>query len=100
MEMAFGGGNLLLGAYLNTGEGKESIPVEYSGDEVRLGFNFTYFQDVLDALGSSEVIIGFSGHKNPVYVVPCEEGEKQDGYVNVIMPMELDAKAAEGQARG
>lgn len=99
VEMAFGEGNLLLGAYLNTGEGKESMPVEYSGDEVRLGFNFTYFQDVLDAVGSPEVIIGFSGHKNPVYVVPCEEGEKQDGYVNVIMPMELDAKA-EGQAGG
>lgn len=97
VEMAFGEGSLLLGAYLNTGEGKESMPVEYSGEEVRLGFNFTYFQDVLDAVGSSEVMIGFSGHKNPVYVVPCEEGEKQDGYVNVIMPMELDARA-EGQA--
>ena len=100
VEMVFGEGRLLLGANLNTGEGKESIPVEYSGDEVRLGFNFTYFQDVLDAVGSSEVIIGFSGHKNPVYLVPCEEGEKQDGYVNVIMPMELDANVAEGQARG
>ena len=51
-------------------------------------------------MGSPEVIVGFSGHKNPVYVVPCKEGEKQDGYVNVIMPMELDAKAAEGQAGG
>ena len=100
VEMAFAEGRLLLGAYLNTGEGKESIPIEYSGEEVRLGFNFTYFQDVLDAVGSPEVIVGFSGHKNPVYVVPCKEGEKQDGYVNVIMPMELDAKAAEGQARG
>ena len=100
VEMAFAEGRLLLGAYLNTGEGKESIPIEYSGEEVRLGFNFTYFQDVLDAVGSPEVIIGFSGHKNPVYVVPCKEGEKQDGYVNVIMPMELDAKAAEGQAGG
>ena len=99
VEMVFGEGNLLLGAYLNTGEGKESMPVEYSGDEVKLGFNFTYFQDVLDAVGSPEVIIGFSGHKNPVYMVPCEEGEKQDGYVNVIMPMELDARSAEGQAR-
>ena len=100
VEMAFAEGRLLLGAYLNTGEGKESIPVEFSGEEVRLGFNFTYFQDVLDAVGSPEVIVGFSGHKNPVYVVPCKEGEKQDGYVNVIMPMELDAKAAEGQAGG
>jgi len=100
VEMAFGEGSMLLGAYLNTGEGKESIPIDYSGDEVRLGFNFTYFQDVLDAVGSPEVIIGFSGHKNPVYVVPCEDGEKKGGYVNVIMPMELDAKAAEGQARG
>ena len=100
VEMAFREGSMLLGAYLNTGEGRESIPIDYSGEEVKLGFNFTYFQDVLDAVGSPEVIIGFSGHKNPVYVVPCEEGEKQDGYVNVIMPMELDARAAEGQARG
>lgn len=99
MEMAFEEGALLLGAYLNTGEGKESLPVEYSGDEIKLGFNFTYFQDVLDAVGSPEVIIGFSGNKNPVYMVPCKDGEKQDGYVNVIMPMELDAKA-EGQAGG
>ena len=46
------------------------------------------------------MIIGFSGHKNPVYVVPCSEGEKQDGYVNVIMPMELDARAGGGGRRG
>lgn len=96
VEMTFGEGSLLLGAGLNTGEGKESIPVEYSGERVELGFNFTYFQDVLDAVGSPEVMIGFSGHKNPVYMVPCEEGEKQDGYVNVIMPMELDGGAAGG----
>lgn len=100
VEMAFEEGMLLLDAHLNTGEGKESIPIEYSGEEVKLGFNFTYFQDVLDVVGSSQVVIGFSGHKNPVYIVPCEEGEKQDGYVNVIMPMELDTKATEGQTRG
>ncbi len=96
VQMAFGEGELLLDASLNTGEGKESIPVEYSGDEQRLGFNFTYFRDVLDVVGSSEVIIGFSGHKNPVYLVPCEEGEKQDGYMNVIMPMDLDGPGAGG----
>lgn len=100
VEMAFGEGSLLLDACLSTGEGKESIPVGYSGDGVKLGFNFTYFQDVLDTVGSSEVMIGFSSHKNPVYVVPCEEGKKKEGHVNVIMPMELDAKAAEGQTGG
>lgn len=99
VEMVFGEGNLLLGAYLSTGEGKESLPVEYSGEEVKLGFNFTYFQDVLDALDSPEVAIGFSSHKNPVCVAPCDKGKKQEGHMNVIMPMELEDRA-EGRARG
>ena len=63
-----------------------------------MGFNYTYFQDILDVVGSPEVLVGFSGHKNPLYLVPCEEGKKQDGYVNVVMPMEIDAKAGEKQA--
>ena len=100
VEMVFGEGSLLLDAHIHTGEGKESMPVEYSGDEVKLGFNFTYFQDVLDTVGAPEVIIGFSGQKSPVYLVPCKEGKKKDGHVNVIMPMELDTRVAEGQAGG
>jgi len=63
-----------------------------------------YFHEVLDVIGSLEIIIGFSGDKNPVVLVPCEDGDRREGYVNVIMPMEsdtkADAKGAEGQARG
>lgn len=92
VEMAFGEGRLLLGAYLNTGEGEESIPLEYLGKEVKLGFNVSYLQDILSVIGTSEVILGFSGSKNVTYMVPCEKGEKQGGYVNVVMPMELDAR--------
>ena len=93
VEIIFEEGRLLIDAHLNTGEGKESIPVEYSGEEVKLGFNFNYFQQVLDVVGSEDVVIGFSGHKNPVYLAPCEDGKKREGYMNVIMPMELDANA-------
>lgn len=61
-----------------------------SGDvhkAVEMGFNASYWQDVLKAAGKEcdALDIAFTGHKNPVRVTPHGVG-----FEAVIMPMELD----------
>lgn len=86
IKMKLGDGSLAVeSSSPSLGGGQDSIPIDYSGENVELGFNYTYFQDFLDVLGEAEISFGFSGHKNPVLLVPASG----DGYVNVIMPMEL-----------
>ncbi len=99
VEMRFSEGELHLDAHLQTGDGEETIPVDYSEEEVRLGFNGGYFQDVLEVIGSPEVQICFSGNKNPVCVLALDKGEKREGYMNVIMPMDLREKPKDGGKR-
>lgn len=37
------------------GEGAETVPADYSGDEVTLGFNHQYLQEFLNNVGSTEI---------------------------------------------
>ena len=86
IKMKLGEGSLVVeSSSPSLGGGQDSIPIDYQGETVELGFNFEYFQDFLEAVGEPEISLGFSGPKNPVLLVPASG----DDYVNVIMPMEL-----------
>lgn len=85
VNLRFGDGSLVLKSMSSEiGGGQEEMPIDYSGEEMDIGFNFTFLQDVLDALGETHVYLGFSGPRSPVLVVPAS-GED---CVNVIMPLE------------
>lgn len=80
----------------DVGDGQEKMPIEeYSENEpseddresqlpMDIGFNFTYLQDVLEALDGAHVYLGFSGPRSPVLLVP----DSDEDCVNVIMPLE------------
>ncbi len=99
VELQFRCGELQLDTRQQTGEGKESVQTDYDGEEVCLGFNGGYIEEVMDVIGSPEIQIGFSSNKNPVCVFALDEGEKREGYMNVIMPLDIEKKSADGGNR-
>ncbi len=66
-------------------EAEEDLDVNYKGDEIEIGFNASYFQDVLGALGTEEVEINF-GDSNSSCLIEAVDGADAQ---YVIMPMRL-----------
>jgi len=69
------------------GEAEESIPAEYTGTEVEIGFNAEYLLDFLRAVNDSEVGFHFKDAHSAGEMRPG--GEKADNYRYVIMPMRI-----------
>jgi DNA polymerase-3 subunit beta len=67
------------------GEARESLPVEYDGPEIEIGFNPRYFIDALTALKSEAVKLAFLDGGNPSLVTADDD----KGFVGVIMPMKI-----------
>jgi DNA polymerase-3 subunit beta len=68
-----------------TGEAEEAIDVEYTGQEVVMGFNSRYLLDALGALDKDPVAFEFKDGLSPGVVKSVED----DGYCCVIMPMRI-----------
>ena len=67
------------------GEAKETLPVEYEGDEIEVGFNPRYFIEALGSLRSDLINVALLDSGNP-----CEvKGEEDAGFTGVIMPMKI-----------
>jgi DNA polymerase-3 subunit beta len=71
----------------DTGESEESIPVEYKGPSVEIGFNAQYLVDFLRAVSTEEVSFHFKDPHSAGELRPG--GEKADSYRYVIMPMRI-----------
>jgi DNA polymerase-3 subunit beta len=67
------------------GEAKEVIPVEYSGDEIDLGFNAKYLMDVLEVISEEKVEFGLSDELSPAVIKPMGD----ENYLSVVMPMRV-----------
>ena len=70
-----------------TGESEESIPVEYDGPPVEIGFNAQYLVDFLLAVQTAQVSFIFKDPHSAGELRPA--GEKADSYRYVIMPMRI-----------
>lgn len=67
------------------GEAKETLEIEYQGDEISMGFNAKYILDFLNVAFGEDVVIHFSDPLSPtLYRVRGDEG-----YTCIIMPMRL-----------
>ncbi len=67
------------------GEAKESIDINYSGEDAELGFNARYLMDVLEAITQEKVQIGLIDELSPAVIKPDDD----EVYVSVIMPMRV-----------
>jgi DNA polymerase-3 subunit beta len=73
-----------------TGESEESIPAEYDGTSVEIGFNAQYLLDFLRAISEEQVSFSFKDPHSAAEVRPAAAGEP-DGYRYryVVMPMRI-----------
>jgi DNA polymerase-3 subunit beta len=71
----------------DTGESEESIPVEYKGPSVEIGFNAQYLVDFLRAVSTEQIAFHFKDPHSAGELRPG--GEKADNYRYVIMPMRI-----------
>ncbi len=71
----------------DTGESEESIPVEYNGPAVEIGFNAQYLLDFMRAISNEKVAFHFKDPHSAGEMRPA--GEKADNYRYVIMPMRI-----------
>ncbi|MCS6898407.1 MAG: DNA polymerase III subunit beta [Myxococcales bacterium] len=76
------------------GEASDELPMDYQGNEIVIGFNAKYFQDVLTAIkeDSDDVLLGLSGELDPAVLRPAyssEEDAARFDFVAVVMPMRI-----------
>lgn len=68
----------------NMGEAKEELLAEFKGGEITIGFNPGYFLDVLKNLSDENITISLTEPDKPGLI------KGRDGYLYVIMPMQLN----------
>jgi DNA polymerase III subunit beta len=67
------------------GEAQDQFQVEYTGEELSMGFNARYLIDILSAMSSEQIVLEMQAPLSPVLV----KDEKDEGYRCVIMPMRI-----------
>jgi DNA polymerase-3 subunit beta len=68
------------------GIASEELPCDYEGPEMALAVNCLYMMEPLRELACDKVTIEFSDVNKAITLKPLPE----DGYLNIIMPMQLD----------
>ncbi len=71
----------------DVGEAREVIALDYTGDNLSIGFNAQYVLDFLGVVGTDEVLFEFKDEQSPALLRPSGEG--QSDYKYVVMPMRL-----------
>jgi DNA polymerase III subunit beta len=79
---------------LETGESEESVPSEYPGPDLEIGFNAQYLLDFLRAVPQSQVSFGLKDQKSAGELKPAADAEAaanepQEQYRYVVMPMRI-----------
>jgi DNA polymerase-3 subunit beta len=67
------------------GESKEDMAIEYSGKPITVMFNPKFFIDTLGVLDDEKILITIVNEEEPCLI----QGEKDQTYLSVIMPMRI-----------
>ncbi|OGQ84899.1 MAG: DNA polymerase III subunit beta [Deltaproteobacteria bacterium RIFOXYA12_FULL_58_15] len=67
------------------GEARETIDIDYQGEELHVGFNARYLLDVLALTNDDGVVLDFSDDLSPGVIKPLED----TGFLAVVMPMRI-----------
>jgi DNA polymerase-3 subunit beta len=76
------------GSNLVTGESQESVPIEYTGPDIVIGFNAQYLLDFLDVIAEDQVVWILKDQNTATELRPA--GDAVQGlYRYVLMPMRV-----------
>ena len=67
------------------GDAQENLDIEYNDERMEAGFNSKYFIDILQAMNSDVVEMGFTDNSSPCVI----RGKDDTGFLGLIMPMRL-----------
>ena len=73
---------------VETGESEESVPSEYTGPDIEIGFNAQYLLDFLRATSNEQVAFELKDQKSAGELHPVGNGT-QEHYRYVVMPMRI-----------
>lgn len=71
----------------DVGEAKETIPLDYTGESVSIGFNAAYLLEFLNVVSTDEVLLELKDEQSPALLRPS--GDEEFDYKYVVMPMRL-----------
>lgn len=71
------------------GEAKETVAVQYEGEELEVSFNAQYILDFLAAVEGEEVVFRLKDPASQGLLEPCEQSSETSNYKYVIMPMRM-----------
>ncbi|HEX4277641.1 MAG TPA: DNA polymerase III subunit beta [Bryobacteraceae bacterium] len=75
---------------LETGDSEESVPSQYGGPDLEIGFNAQYLLDFLRAIPQDNVSFGLKDQKSAGELRPGgTEKDEQEQYRYVVMPMRI-----------
>ena len=69
------------------GEAKESVPMEWEGEPVKIGLNYEYMLSFLQFAGSEQVEVRLRDSSTQALFLPV--GDDASQYQYVVMPMRL-----------
>ena len=72
-------------------EAKERLTCSYEGDDIEIGFNSRFLQEMLNTLESNNVIIEMSAPNRAGILLPEKEEEDAEDILMLIMPVMLSA---------
>jgi DNA polymerase-3 subunit beta len=67
------------------GEGRDEIDIDYTGETITIGYNYSYLLDVLQSLRSDDVTLELSDEYGPTVITAPSE----PGALFVVMPMRI-----------
>lgn len=70
---------------VDIGSAKEEIKINYTGDNMVLGFNGKYFIDPLQVMISDKINAYINNERSPCLI----EGNDDPGFMSIIMPMKI-----------
>src|SRR6266852_2185972 len=89
IRVQFGQGEVkVFSSSVETGESEESVPTEYAGPDLEIGFNAQYLLDFLRAVSGDEVAFALKDQKSAGEMRPAGE-EAKGHYRYVVMPMRI-----------
>lgn len=70
-------------------EAKERLTCSYEGDDIEIGFNSRFVQDMLNTLESDNVVIEMSAPNRAGILIPEKEEGDPENILMLIMPVML-----------
>ncbi len=67
------------------GSARDEIAIEYSGEELSMGFNCPYFMEALQVMEGENIQASINSNESPCLIT----SEEDEGFLGIIMPMKI-----------